>query len=96
MRPIAESIASALEAIGDIDTSDVSSLAYASSLFAIEMMLPNVIPDEIDFNVSVSEGKLLMVESENIHADHDVRAAINTIATHYFQSIRMNLPLCVH
>jgi len=96
MRPIAESIITALESIGGIDTTDVSSLAYASGLFAIEMAVPNVISDEIDFEVSVIDDNLLKIDSEDLPTGDEIRSAIDAIATHYFQSVRLNLPLHVH
>lgn len=96
MRPIAESIASALETIEGIETSDISSLAYASSLFAINVMLPDIIPDEVAFEVSVIDDKRLAIELEEIPATVEIRSAIDAIATDYFQSVRLSLPLRVH
>ncbi len=96
MRPVAESIVAALESICGIDTSDASSLAYASGLLAIEMAVPNVISDEINFEVSVVDDNLLTIESDELPVSADIRSAINAIATHYFQSVRLNLPLHVH
>jgi hypothetical protein len=96
MRPIAESIVTALESIGGIDTSDISSLAYASGLFAIEMALPSLLADDIEFEVSVIDDNFLSVDSDDLPPSGDIRAAIDVIATHYFQSVRLNLPLHVH
>jgi len=96
MKPVAESIHAALESICGIDTSDASSLAYVSGLLAIGMTVPDVIPDEISFEALVDDDGLLTIEAEDLEIGAEIRSAINVIANHYYQSVRLNLAVRVH
>ena len=86
----------ALQTVSDIDTSETSSLAYASGLLAIEIAVIDVVPQEVTFNVMVGDDNTLTIDADELEIATEIRAAIDVIATHYFQSIRLNLPLCVH
>jgi len=96
MKPLAESMAAAAESVSGIDTSDTSSLAYASGLFALELTFPEQNSNEIDFSVMVGVDSELTIDTADIAIDKDLLAAINIIATYHFQTIRFNLPLLVH
>jgi hypothetical protein len=96
MRPVADSLVAALESICGIDTSDASSLAYASGLLAIEIAVPSVDPQEIGFEVSIGDNNMLTIDADELEIGADIRTAINVIATHYFQTVRFNLPAVVH
>lgn len=96
MRPLADCLSDALDAISGIDTTDASSLAYVSGLLALQLAFPGGNSQEIDFSVLVGDNSVLTVDTEGLDLDHAARDAINIIATHYFQSVRCNLPLLVH
>ncbi|MBI4986330.1 MAG: hypothetical protein HZC24_13570 [Rhodocyclales bacterium] len=96
MNPFALSLSIAQEAVAGIDTKDVSSLAYVSSLVALETVIPFVNAAEIEFTVMVEAGDTVTVDPVGLDVDAATLATINMIASHYFQSRRWNLPVVVH
>lgn len=95
MTAFARSLASAQESVAGIDTRDASSLAYVSSLVALETVLPDASAAEIDFSVSI-EGGAVRVELADADFDRATREAINIVASHYFQARRRNIAISVH
>jgi hypothetical protein len=96
MNAFARSLADAQESVAGIDTRDVSSLAYVSSLVALEAVLPVVSAAEIDFSVSIIDGTAVRVELADASIESDIREAINIVASHYFQARRRNIAVSVH
>ncbi len=95
MNTFARSLASAQESVAGIDTRDASSLAYVSSLVALETVLPDASAIELEFSVTVEEG-VVRVELADASIDRDIREAINIVASHYFQARRRNIAVSVH
>ena len=96
MKTFASSLASAQETVIDIDVRDVSSLAYVSSLVALEAVLPGESAEQMDFTVSVQDDGTVSVEVGETVIDQDIRETINLVASHYFQARRRNIPVSVH
>jgi hypothetical protein len=96
MKAFARSLAHAQESVSGIDTRDVSSLAYVSSLVALEAMLPIASAAEVDFSVSVTETGAVRVDLADANVDVDTREAINIVASHYFQARRRGIAVSVH
>jgi hypothetical protein len=96
MNAFARSLADAQQAVSGIDTRDVSSLAYVSSLVALEAVLPLGGAAEMDFTVSLQDDGSVSVEVGGLDIDAATRDAINLIASHYFQARRRNIPISVH
>lgn len=96
MTPVAEAYPLAYERIHEFDTSDASSLAYVSVLIAIGVLLPDVVAEELDFNVAVGAYQSLSIESEAFPPESTLRIAIEAIASHCFHSVRYQLPVRIH
>ncbi len=96
MSAFSRSLASAQESVSGIDTRDASSLAYVSSLVALETVLPNASAAEIDFSVTITEKGNVRVDLADADVDPDTREAINIVATHYFDARRRNIAISVH
>ena len=96
MKSFAHSLSSAQETVLGIDTKDVSSLAYVSSLVALETVIPFVNAAEIEFTVMVEDNNTVTIDPVGLDIDTATLATINMIASHYFQTRRWNLPVVVH
>ncbi len=96
MNSFARLLANAQETVAGIDTRDVSSLAYVSSLVALETLIPSGSAAEMEFTISVHSDGSLSIELEEIELDEATRAAINMVASHYFQAQHHNIPVSVH
>lgn len=92
----ARSLADAQQTVAGIDTRDISSLAYASSLVALETVLPLGSAEGMEFEVSIFDGGIVVVDVADIDLDHATRQAINAVASHYFQARQRNVPISVH
>lgn len=96
MKSFAHSLSSAQETVLGIDTKDISSLAYASALVALETVIPFVNAAEVEFTVAVDDKHNVAVNPTGLDVDTATVATINMIASHYFQTRRWNLPVVVH
>lgn len=92
----ARSLAEAQQTVAGIDTRDVSSLAYVSSLVALETVLPLGSAEETEFTVAVFDDNVVVVDVTSVDLDHATRQAINAVASHYFQARQRNVPVSVH
>lgn len=96
MNAFARSLADAQDTVAGIDTRDVSSLAYVSSLVALEAVLPIGSAVETEFTVSIHADGSVSVDIDELELDTATREAINLVASHYFQARRGNVPISVH
>lgn len=96
MNTFSRSLATAQQSVAGIDTRDTSSLAYVSSLVALEAVLPIASASELDFSVSITDGGLVLVDVADSEIDDRTREAINIVASHYFQARRRNIAVSVH
>ncbi|MGE5467548.1 MAG: hypothetical protein ACM3Y9_09010 [Ignavibacteria bacterium] len=96
MNRFSRSLATAQQSVAGIDTRDTSSLAYVSSLVALEAVLPIASASELDFSVSITDGGLVLVDVADSEIDDRTREAINIVASHYFQARRRNIAVSVH
>ena len=96
MNTFARLLADAQQAVAGIDTRDVSSLAYVSSLVALETVIPSGGAAEMDFTISVLTDGTLSLDLEEVEVDEATRATINLVASHYFQAQHHNIPVSVH
>lgn len=95
-RTFARSLADAQQTVAGIDTRDISSLAYVSSLVALETVLPLGSAEDIEFEVSIFDGGIVVVDVSDIDLEPATRQAINAVASHYFQARRRNVAISVH
>ena len=96
MNSFARLLANAQQAVEGIDTRDLSSLAYVSSLVALETVIPSGSADEMEFMISLHEDGTLTIDLAEIDVDATTRATINLVASHYFQARHSNIPVSVH
>ena len=96
MNSFARLLADAQQAVAGIDTRDISSLAYVSSLVALETVIPGGSAAEMEFTISVHSDGTLSIDLEEIEVDEETRATINLVASHYFQAQHDNIPVSVH
>lgn len=96
MNSFVQSLANAQQSVSEIDTRDISSLAYVSGLVALESILPNESASELDFEVAVLENGSIHVEVKEVDIDAARREAINAVASHYFLARKKNIPISVH
>lgn len=96
MRSFATSLAYAQEAVTDIDTADVESLAFVSGLVALRTMIPDMTTGALAVSVTIEQDGSLVVDVEDVGLDAATREMINLVASHYFQARRWNLTVSVH
>jgi hypothetical protein len=96
MKSFARSLSSAQQTVLGIDTKDISSLAYVSGLVALETMIPFVNAAEVEFTVMVEDNGTVTIDPVGLDIDAASLATINIVASHYFQTRRLNLPVVVH
>lgn len=96
MRTFASSLARAQEAIGDLDTNDIESLAFVSGLVALKTVVPEVASREVAVSVTIEPEGSLTVELEQVRIDALTQTMINLVASHYFESRRRNQSVSVH
>jgi len=96
MRSFASSLAHAQEAVLDLETGDVESLAFVSGLVALRTIIPEVTTKALGVSVTVESDGSLIVEIEDLDIDPTTQAMLNLVASHYFQARRWNLFVSVH
>lgn len=96
MKSFASSLAFAQEAVLDLDTGDVESLAFVSGLVALRTVIPEVTTKALGVSVTVEADATLVVELEDVDIDAATQAMLNLIASHYFQARRWNQVVSVH
>lgn len=96
MRSFASSLAYAQEAVVDLDTGDVESLAFVSGLVALRTVVPEVTTKALAVSVTVEADCTLIVELDDVDLDAATQAMINLVASHYFQARRWNQIVSVH
>lgn len=96
MRTFASSLARAQEAIVDLDTNDIESLAFVSGLVALKTVVPEVASREVAVSVTIEPEGSLTVELEQVRVDAMTQTMINLVASHYFEARRRNQSVSVH
>lgn len=96
MTTFACSLAAAQQCVADFDTKDASSLAYVSSLVALETLLPELRVEEMEFTVELHADKSIVIDLPSDDIDPAIRDAINAVASHYFLARLNNIAVSVH
>lgn len=96
MKSFASSLANAQEAVLDLETGDVESLAFVSGLVALRTVIPEVTTKALGVSVTVEPDGSLVVEIEDLDIDPATQAMLNLVASHYFQARRWNQVVSVH
>lgn len=96
MKSFASSLAFAQEAVLDLDTGDVESLAFVSGLVALRTVIPEVTTKALGVSVTVEPGGMLTVELDDVDVDAATQTMLNLVASHYFQARRWNQVVSVH
>jgi len=96
MTTFACSLAAAQQCVADFDTKDASSLAYVSSLFALETLLPDSRVDEMEFTVELHADRSIVIDLQSSELEPALRDAINAVASHYFLARLNNIAISVH
>jgi len=96
MKSFASSLAHAQKAVGDLDTSDIESLAFVSGLVALRTVVPDVPTREVAVSVTIEPQGTLTVELDQVRLDGPTQEMINLVASHYFEARRRNQAVSVH
>lgn len=96
MKTFASSLSLAQETIFGYNITDDSTLAYVSSLVALETVMPFSNATEMEFAISIADKNTIVMNLHEVEIESEKLKTINHITSHYFYSKRSNLQVVVH